>query len=132
MTTTWSCWRESPGALKASLPLRQQREQGGWPECFDELWKAIEAKVGHTEAARQMVDVVMLCREHGLEAVELAVRGALAAGAHDGRAVKLLLERRARPQSEALSELPERLQQHDRPAPTLFDYDELIEREAQR
>ena len=37
-----------------------------------------------------------------------------------------------RPQPEALSELPERLQQHDRPAPTLFDYDELIEREAQR
>ena len=35
---------------------------------LDELWKAIEAKVGHTEAARQMVDVVMLCREHGPKA----------------------------------------------------------------
>jgi len=121
-----------PGALKASLPLRQEREQGRWPECFDELWKAIEAKVGQAEAARQMVDVLMLCREHGLEAVELAVRGALAAGAHDGRAVKLLLERRARPRSEALSELPERLGRHERPAPTLFDYNELIAREAQR
>ena len=121
-----------PGALKASLPLRQEREQGRWPGCFDQLWKAIEGKVGQAEAARQMVDVLLLCREHGLEAVELAVGGALAAGAHDGRAVKLLIERRARPQSEALGELPERLQQHDRPAPTLFDYNELIEREAQR
>ena len=34
-----------------------------------------------------MVDVLMLCREHGPARVELAVRGALAAGAHDGRAV---------------------------------------------
>jgi transposase len=121
-----------PGALRSSLPLRQEREQGRWPECFDQLWKAIEAKVGRTEAARQMVDVLMLCRCHGLEVIERAVAGALAAGAHDGRAVKLLAERQARPQPEALKQLPDRLSQHDRPQPTLFDYDQLIAREAQR
>ena len=74
-----------PGALRASLPLRQEREQGRWRECFDALWQAIDGKVGPTEAARQMVDVLMLCREHRLEVVERAVAGALAAGAHDGR-----------------------------------------------
>jgi len=121
-----------PGALRASLPLRQEREQGRWPECFDALWRAIEAKVGPTEAARQMVDVLMLCREHRLEVVERAVAGALAAGAHDGRAVQVLAERQARPQLEALGQLPERLTEHDRPEPTLFDYNELIGREAQR
>jgi len=121
-----------PGALSASLPLRQERESGRWPECFDALWRAIEAKVGRTEAARQMVDVLMLCREHGLQVVERAVGGALAAGAHDGRAVKLLIERQQRPAPQQLSELPERLQTHQRPAPTLFDYDQLIAREAER
>jgi transposase len=119
-----------PGALRASLPLRQEREQGRWPECFDALWQAIEAKVGPTEAARQMVDVLMLCREHRVEVVERAVAGALAAGAHDGRAVQVLAERQQRPQPEALGQLPERLARHDRPEPTLFDYDELIGREA--
>jgi transposase len=118
-----------PGALAHSLALRQEREQGRWPECFDQLWKAIEGKVGASEAARQMVDVLMLCREHDLRVVELAVCGALAAGAHDGRAVKLLADRQARPEPEALSELPERLTQHDRPAPTLFQYNQLIDRE---
>jgi transposase len=121
-----------PGALAHSLALRQERELGRWPECFDQLWRAIEGKVGGSEAARQMVDVLLLCREHGLEVVELAVRGALAAGAHDGRAVQVLADRRARPEPAPLGELPERLAAHDRPAPTLFDYDQLLEREAGR
>jgi Mu transposase-like protein len=121
-----------PGALAHSLALRQEREQGRWPECFDQLWKAIEGKVGRSEAARQMVDVLMLCREHGLEVIELAVRGALAAGAHDGRAVQVLADRQARPEPETLCELPERLAKHDRPVPTLFEYDQLLEREQAR
>ena len=86
-----------PGALEHSLALRQEREQGRWPECFDALWQAIAAKVGASEAARQMVDVLMLCREHELGVVELAVRGVLAAGAHDGRAVAVLIGRQQRP-----------------------------------
>jgi transposase len=121
-----------PGALEHSLALRQEREQGRWPECFDALWRAIAGKVGASEAAHQMVDVLLLCREHGLEPVELAVRGALAAGAHDGRAVAVLISRQQRPETEALAGLPERLAQHQRPAPTLFDYDRLLEREARR
>jgi hypothetical protein len=66
-----------------------------------------------------------------VEVVERAVAGALAAGAHDGRAVQVLAERQQRPAPEALGQLPERLTQHDRPQPSLFDYDELIGREAQ-
>ena len=121
-----------PGALRASLPLRQEREQGRWPECFDALWRAIEAKVGPTEAARQMVDVLMLCREHRLEVVERAVAGALAAGAHDGRAVALLADRHKRPQSQPLGELPEALARHQRPEPQLGEYDQLLDRKQAR
>jgi hypothetical protein len=36
-----------------------------------------------------MVDVLLLCSELGAERVELAVRGALAAGAHDGTCQRL-------------------------------------------
>lgn len=91
-----------PGALARSLALRQERDRGDWPECFDELWSAIQARVGPQEAARQMVDVLMLCREIPAGRVELAVRGALAASAHDGRAVALLARRSARPIPPAL------------------------------
>ena len=64
--------QRKPGALKHSMAVRQECEQVRWPECFDALWRP-----GASEAARQMVDVLMLCREHELGVVELAVRGVL-------------------------------------------------------
>jgi len=82
-----------PGGLEHSLALAQQRERGAWPQAFDELWIALAGRYGRSEAARQMVDVLLLCREHGPDRVVLAVRGALAAGAHDGRAVAVLARR---------------------------------------
>jgi transposase len=120
--------QRKPGALKGSLPLRQERERGRWPACFDELWQQIEQRYGASEAASQMVDVLLLCRELRPDRVELAVRGALAAGAHDGRAVALLARRSKRPAQLPLFELPERLRDHDRPMPTLADYDRLLTR----
>ena len=45
--------KRKPGALRNSLPLRQERERGAWPSCFDELWAAIEARYGASEAARR-------------------------------------------------------------------------------
>ena len=123
--------KRKPGALEHSLALRQEREQGRWPECFDELWQQLLERVGASEAARQIVDVLLLCRDHDPKVVELAVCGALAAGAIDGRAVALLIDRKTRPPASAI-ELPDRLAQHDRPAPGLGEYDQLLSREAVR
>lgn len=116
-----------PGALARSLPLAQERDRGSWPGTFDELWTALRARWGESEADKQMVDVLMLCREHGPATVELAVRGVLAAGAIDGRAVGVLA-RRTSPTVPAprLDGLEARLQAHDRPEPDLSGYDRLI------
>jgi transposase len=124
--------QRKPGALARSLALRQQRDHGDWPACFDELWTRIQERSGRQEAARQMVDVLILCREHGPEVVELAVRGALAAGAHDGRAVAVLANRSARPQPEAL-EIDAKLAGVGHPPPEdLNQYDQLRDTEAGR
>ncbi len=118
--------RRKPGALRSSLPLAQARERGAWPNCFDELWTAIEARYGASEAARQMVDVLLLARELRPARVELAVRGALAAGASDGRAVALLARRSERAEPPGI-ELSERLSIIGGPEPSLGDYDQLLE-----
>ena len=116
-----------PGALARSLPLAQERDRGNWPATFDELWVALRARWGESEAAKQMVDVLMLCREHGPACVELAVRGVLAAGAIDGRAVGVLARRTSTTAPPArLDGLEARLAVHDRPEPDLAGYDELI------
>lgn len=120
--------RRKPGGLERSLPLHQERERGDWPRCFDEIWAGLSERYGGSEAARQMVDVLMLAREHGPARVELAVRGALAAGAIDGKAVAVLAARTAAPprQAEPLTGLDERLTAHDRPEPDLACYDQKI------
>jgi transposase len=121
-----------PGALARSLPLRQAREQGRWPDSFDQLWRAIDAKVGPSEAARQMVDVLMLCRELGPDRVELAARGALTAGSHDGRAVAVLARRSERTAPVPLSGLEDRLAATERPEPTITEYNQLLGQETAR
>lgn len=115
-----------PGAMAGSVALAQERERGEWPECFDRLWRAIEERTGTSEAARQMVDVVLLCEELGLEKVELAVRGALAAGALDGRAVAVLARRVERSDPSPLEDLEEHLAKTAAPPPDLAEYDRLL------
>jgi transposase len=115
-----------PGALAGSVALHQQRQQGLWPDCLDELWARLTDRYGPSEAARQMVDVLLLCREHGPAHVELAVRGALAAGAHDGRAVEVLAKRADRPPPAVIDDLPDRLIALGSPEPTLDQYDQLV------
>jgi len=79
-----------------------------------------------------MVDVLMLSRELGPARVELAARGALAAGAHDGRAVQVLARRAERAEPAPLADLEPRLAQTARPAPDLADYDQLLARQERR
>ena len=120
--------RRKPGALEHSVALAQERDRGAWPAGFDELWAALTERYGRSEAAAQMVDVVLLCREHGPDRVELAVRGALTAGAIDGRAVAVLARRATDtgPTPAPLTDLGPRLAAHERPAPDLSDYDQLL------
>ncbi len=128
--------QRKPGGMEHSVALAQERDRGTWPGCFDELWVGLTERYGRSDAARQMVDVVLLVREHGPASVELAVRGALTAGAIDGRAVALLARRiqsTASAPPGPLTDLEPRLAAHDRPAPDdLADYDQLHDREAGR
>jgi transposase len=124
-----------PGGLENSLALAQERDRGSWPGCFDQLWAALIDRYGRSDAARQMVDVVLLCREHGPDQVALAVRGALTAGAIDGRAVAVLARRAQSAPAVVvpLSGLEPRLAAHERPVPEdLADYDQLRDLEARR
>jgi hypothetical protein len=72
-----------------------------------------------------MVDVLMLCRELPAAQVQLAVQGALTAGAHDGRAVALLARRSERATPPAL-QISEHLAGIGSPPPDdLSGYDQL-------
>ena len=72
-----------------------------------------------------MVDVLLLCRDISPARVELAARGALTAGASDGRAVQLLAQRSERPEAARI-ELEPRLAQIGTGQPSLNDYEQLL------
>ena len=127
MTTTWSCSPASPARCARSLALRQERERGAWPSCFDELWEAIGARYGSSEAARQMVDVLLLCRETDPPRVELAARGALTAGPTTAAPLRFSPGDLSAPRV-ALSGLDARLAATSRPEPDLAGYDQLLDR----
>lgn len=118
--------QRKPGALAGSVALAQGRESGSWPRCFDQLWEKIAERTTPTEAARQMVDVLMLCGELGAEQVEPAVAGALAAGAHDGRAVALLARKATRRAPSEIGGLAPGLIRSSAPEPGLAEYDQLL------
>jgi hypothetical protein len=115
-----------PGALRRALPLAQARERGDWPAVYDELWQRLEEKVGRSEAASQMIDVLMLCRAHDPQIVRAAVAGALAAGAIDGRAVQVLCRRRDERSVAEPVVVDARIAGVEVPEPSLGDYDTLL------
>jgi hypothetical protein len=117
-----------PGALGRSRPLRQARDRGRWPACYDELWQQQNDAYGATEGARQLLAVLLLHRAMPADAVHTAVELALELGTCDASAICVLarqLTDEGPPPAERLGALGE-LARYDRPVLDLGDYDALL------
>lgn len=118
--------RCKPGAFAGALALAQERERGAWPACFDELWSLIAGRYGTSAAAAQMVDVLLLVREHGLPIVTAAASDCISAGAYDAGAVCVLARRTATRQHTSLVGLDAKLSGVGAGPPSLDQYNELL------
>ncbi len=83
-------WRK-PGALSRSLPLRQVRERGQWPDEYDELWSHLRLRYGESEGTKHLLEVLLMHREADVEEVHTAVGLALEYGCYDSGAIAQLL-----------------------------------------
>ena len=81
--------RYKPRAFSGSLPLRQAIAAGTFPQAYQELHAKMVDRLGDSEAARQMVDVLFLHRRYAAAAVLTAVQAAVDAGAYNFAAVAL-------------------------------------------
>lgn len=117
-----------PGALRGSVPLAQARAAGEWPTVYDALWEALVARHGRSEGTRQMVEVLLLHREHGRPQVELAAASALNHGSLEAAAVQLLVRQLAEPDVEPppLDELGDLARYHV-PVPDMAVFDQILE-----
>jgi hypothetical protein len=120
--------RFKPRAFAGSLPLRQAMADGSFPACYQELHSRMVARMGESDGARQMVDVLFLHRRHPAAAMRRAVEQTLAAGVYDFAAVALAVRgaRESRPMVPHL----EVLHGLELPVPDCRHYDRLLGEEA--
>ena len=116
-----------PGALRRALPLRQARERNEWPPEYDQLWAHLRDRADEPEAARQMLAVVMMHRDHEPEDVHVAVGLALAHGCFDAGAISVLLRQLLETEEHPtpLADLGD-LAAYERPTLGTTDYDQLL------
>jgi transposase len=118
---------KKPGALAGSSALEQWRGQGKWPASFDRLWEELKKRRGKQDGTRAMIDLLLLGRAHGYDALRNAIEKTVAIGCMDVSAVVLLLNGHGgelRPSAEPVE--IGALSRYDRPQPTLTDYDQLL------
>lgn len=115
-----------PGALAGSQALSQERGRGDWPAIFDRLWGLIEERRGRSAAAVQMVEILLLIREHGLASVADAAERCVDCGAFDAGAVAILARRSDERRVLPLADLDTRLVGLGSPPPSLDHYNELL------
>jgi len=117
---------KKPGALAGSTPLEQWRAQGRWPASFDEMWEGLKKRRGKQDGTRAMIDLLLLGRTHGYEALREAIEKTLAIGCTDVSAVVMLLKSAQGERRTAEPVEVGGLSRYDRPQPTMADYDQLL------
>lgn len=121
-----------PGAFPGATALRQARDRGQWPSDYDRLWGRMRERYGDSDAARQMVDVLMLHRDHeGLD-VNHAVSMALELGCCEAGAIAVLVRQLELPEIEAepLRDLGHLGAFGSEPSDDMSAYDLLVREEA--
>src|ERR1700741_1507169 len=74
---------KKPGALAGSTPLEQWRAQGRWPASFDRFWEALKQRRGKRDGTRAMIDLLLVGREQGYDALRQAIEQTLEMGCSD-------------------------------------------------
>jgi len=118
---------KKPGAFAGSTVLAQCRERGLWPQSFDLLWSKLRERHGKHEGTREMIELLLLSKQHGWAGLRRRIEEALGLGCTDAAAVKHLLQARwleHRPTGRV--EIGE-LNCYERPMPELQHYDALLE-----
>jgi transposase len=118
-----------PGAFAGSTPLEQWRAQGRWPASFDVFWEASKQRRGKQDGTRAMIDLLIVGRERGYDALRQAIEKTLEIGSSDVSVVLLLLngDRSERQRSTEPVEIGA-LTRYDRPMPTTNNYDQLLKK----
>lgn len=116
-----------PGALPGSTALHQARASGAFSATHDAFYAEARRRLGDAKGTKAMVEILLAHRSLPAEAVIAGMNGALAVGSIDP-AVAIVEARRSLGQTvDGLVPIEKALLAFDRPAPSLSQYDDLLE-----
>jgi transposase len=116
-----------PGALAGSTALAAARTSGVFTADHQLFWDAARRRLGDGAGTRALVGVLLLHRILPAEAVIAGMRGAAALDSVDPDLVAVEARRADHPRTGTISAAaPSLLADHERPAPSLAGYDQLL------
>jgi transposase len=114
-----------PGALPGATALAQARAAGTFTTAHQRYWDAARHKHGDAAGTRALIEVLLAHRTLPSTALTAAMTAALGSGITDPQVIVIEARRQATGQAAAVIAIGA-LARHDRPAPALDAYDQLL------
>jgi hypothetical protein len=116
-----------PGAFAGATALARARAAGVFGPVHERFWTEARRRLGDRDGTRALIDVLLLHRVIPADAVTAGITRALRAGSLDPAVVAIEARRSVEGAAATVVPIGEGLSRFDRPAPTLANYDDLLE-----
>lgn len=116
-----------PGAFIGSKPLEQWRKAGRWSAEFDQIWQALQDRLGIPAGNKAMIELLQLGRKYGYEKLKFSIQQSLEFGCCDVAAIRHLISSDQLIHSSVENIDIGLLAKYQRPLPPIDAYDQLLE-----
>jgi hypothetical protein len=115
------------GAFPGATALARARAGGAFGPTHERFWTQARHRLGDRDGTRALIEVLLLARTIGPDALSAGIERALTAGSVDPAVVAIEARRASHDTVAAVVPIGEGLTRFDRPAPTTRHYDQLLE-----
>jgi transposase len=115
------------GAFPGATAFARARAGGAFGAVHERFWAEARRRLGDRDGTRALIEILLLHRSVPADALVTGMRRALTAGSIDATVIAIEARRAAEPIVATVVPIGEGLSRFDRPAPSIADYDDLLE-----
>jgi transposase len=115
------------GAFPGATALARARAGGVFGPTHERFWVEARGRLGDRDGTRALIEVLLLHRSLPADALVAGMQRALTAGSTDAAVVAIEARRAVEGAGAVVVPIGEGLNRFDRPAPSIADYDDLLE-----
>lgn len=115
------------GAFPGATALARARANGVFGPTHERFWTEARRRLGDRDGTRALIEVLLLHRSVPADALVAGMQRALTAGSIDVAVIAIEARRAHEPAVATVVPIGEGLSRFDRPAPSIADYDQLLE-----